>query len=479
MERSLTAQRVSGGLAVIGVGFLGLAGYGVLTEGAVAVDLGLALSPLVVASLVLFGVAYRLRAEPPAAGNTRILVWAVAGSVAVAVAADATLLRTRLFDAPVDPLLLLGGVAAVGAAGGGVAALVDARSRSAATELGRQVSELEQALSAVTGVALVRLDPEGYIVGWSEGARELTGFETEDVVGKRLDVLYPENENEDGDGTGDRSANRDLQRAIRADGLDIEGSFERADESTFDGDGTLTAMQRDGTLHGYVLVIADRTEDRERERRLERQNQQLEAYASVVSHDLRNPLNVAIGNVQMARSLDDEEPLDTAERALERMEALIEEVLVLTRQSRDVGEFDRVDLNECTEIAWSSIDAMWAEVDAGGLPTISADFERLRRLFENLFRNAIEHGGEDVHVVVGALPNDEGFFVSDDGPGIPKGRREEVFDAEYSTGSGGTGLGLAIVKGIADAHGWSVTVTDSESGGARFEFRGVQTLADV
>jgi nitrogen fixation/metabolism regulation signal transduction histidine kinase len=63
----------------------------------------------------------------------------------------------------------------------------------------------------------------------------------------------------------------------------------------------------------------------------------------------------------------------------------------------------------------------------------------------------------------------EGFYVADDGPGIPADDRETVFEQGYTTADEGTGLGLAIVDRIADGHGWEVTVTDSETGGARFE----------
>jgi signal transduction histidine kinase/PAS domain-containing protein len=66
-----------------------------------------------------------------------------------------------------------------------------------------------------------------------------------------------------------------------------------------------------------------------------------------------------------------------------------------------------------------------------------------------------------------------GFYVEDDGPGIPPGERDEVLEQGYS-GDTGTGLGLAIVDRIADAHGWAVTITDGIDGGARFEFTGVE-----
>jgi signal transduction histidine kinase len=97
----------------------------------------------------------------------------------------------------------------------------------------------------------------------------------------------------------------------------------------------------------------------------------------------------------------------------------------------------------------------------------------LQQLFENLFRNALEHGETVETVAVGALGDGPGFYVADDGVGIPESERDEVFESGYTTNEDGTGFGLAIVTDIADAHGWDVTVTESESGGARFEVRGV------
>jgi signal transduction histidine kinase len=101
-------------------------------------------------------------------------------------------------------------------------------------------------------------------------------------------------------------------------------------------------------------------------------------------------------------------------------------------------------------------------------------------------RDAVEHGstgpdsdestdcGPSVTVTVGGT--DEGFYVADDGPGIPPEEREDVFDTGYTTENGGTGLGLAIVSQIVAAHGWEITITDSDSGGARFEITGVDTI---
>ena len=109
--------------------------------------------------------------------------------------------------------------------------------------------------------------------------------------------------------------------------------------------------------------------------------------------------------------------------------------------------------------------------------TFTADETRLQRLFENLFRNALDHGGPDVTVTVGVLPDRSGFYVSDDGPGIPEDERESVLEPGYTTHEEGTGFGLAIVSEVVTAHGWEIQVTESDAGGARFEIRGVEIIS--
>jgi PAS domain S-box-containing protein len=216
---------------------------------------------------------------------------------------------------------------------------------------------------------------------------------------------------------------------------------------------------------------------RERERELSRQNERLEEFASIVSHDLRNPLSVAQGYAEM---FDEDDPSgQEVQWALERMERLTEELLTLARQGQIVGETESVAIRSAATDAWQAVSVeevtLAVEDDPG---VVEADRERLLELLENLFRNAVEHahGPDDpVTVTVGTLDGDrQGFYVADDGPGIPDDRKEQVFDQGYTTADDGTGFGLYIVETLADAHGWSVQVVDAggergESSGARFE----------
>ena len=213
---------------------------------------------------------------------------------------------------------------------------------------------------------------------------------------------------------------------------------------------------------------------RARRQAIEQQNERLEEFASTVSHDLRNPLNVAFANLDRVRQERDSEHLDSAWDALERMNQIVDETLTLARSGRTVGDLEPVDLSRLATACWRNVDTAGASIEVGDLGRVEADPDRCRHLFENLYRNAIEHGGDDVSVRVGSLA--DGFFVEDDGPGVPTEERSEVLNAGYSTTDGGSGLGLAIVRQIVEAHGWEIRVAAGVDGGARFEVTGVDVV---
>ncbi|MFP8954749.1 PAS domain S-box protein [Natrialbaceae archaeon A-arb3/5] len=224
-------------------------------------------------------------------------------------------------------------------------------------------------------------------------------------------------------------------------------------------------------VEGIVVISQDVTERKTREQDLNRQNQRLEEFASVVSHDLRNPLNVASGRLELAREQDESDHLELIADSLARMERIIDDMLWLTREGREIGSRSTVSIYDLSAQAWKHVATGEATLDRD-VPDdweVIADETRLLQLFENLVRNAVEHGGPTVTVRVGTLPDRAGFYIEDDGTGIPTAKRNRVFDAGYSTAEGGTGFGLRIVEEIVDAHGWDASVTDSTDGGTRIE----------
>ena len=210
---------------------------------------------------------------------------------------------------------------------------------------------------------------------------------------------------------------------------------------------------------------------------LKRERDRLDKFASVVSHDLRNPLNTATGRAELLAAECDSEHLPPIRRSLLRMQSLIEDLLTLAREGVSVEALTDVDLAALADEAWTTSETADATLDIDlDRFRIQADESRLRQLLENLFRNAVEHGDDSGVVTVGELPSGSGFYVEDNGSGIPESEREQVFETGYTTTDDGTGFGLSIVAEIATAHGWDVTVTDGTDGGARFEIRGVTVL---
>jgi PAS domain S-box-containing protein len=230
---------------------------------------------------------------------------------------------------------------------------------------------------------------------------------------------------------------------------------------------------------------------RSRERDLERENDRLDRFVELVSHDLRNPLNTAQLRLELARESVDSDHLDHVADAHDRMETLISDLLTLAREGESVSGTEPVDLRTLTEACWRTVETGQATLElAIEEPVVlEAERSRLSQVLENLFRNSVEHGSTDsdsqarqnsvehgpeaVTITVGALP--DGFYVEDDGPGIPPDKRDTVFDAGFSTAEQSTGFGLSIVQEIVQAHGWSVDVTGGTAGGVRFEITDVET----
>ncbi|MFC7020941.1 MULTISPECIES: sensor histidine kinase [Haloarcula] len=185
--------------------------------------------------------------------------------------------------------------------------------------------------------------------------------------------------------------------------------------------------------------------------------------ASNLAHDAKNPLNVVVGRLELMEM--DPVHADAITRSVDRIDSLLEELSTLGSVSRPVTETERVDVGDVAETVWQTLDVDDATLETDDDVTVVADPERLQTFLERLFENALEHGSEDVTVTVAAT--DSGFAVADDGPGIPADDRDHVFEQGYATTNGGEGYGLFVAATIADAHGWTLEVGESEAGGTR------------
>lgn len=322
--------------------------------------------------------------------------------------------------------------------------------------------------------AIVIANPEtGEIVDVSKAVEDFFGYTQEELRSMDIIDLHPADQQE-------------RYRQL------FETHFEHqpAVVSQFDDGSPLFAVTADGEqipieINSWTIentdsdqplfqgVFRDISERLRRQRELQHKNERLDEFAGVVSHDLRNPLNVAQSRATLLEQECESEHIDPLQTALDRMEEIVKDTLTLARNGQQVDEMESVNMVNLLGHCWKVVDTAAATLEFEDNMTIYADPNRLQRICENLFRNAIEHGGDDVTVRIGQA-DEQTIYIEDDGPGIPEDERDVVLEAGHSSTPTGTGLGLAIVQRLAEAHEWDITLTDSESGGARFEFSGVE-----
>ncbi|MFB6084052.1 MAG: ATP-binding protein [Halorientalis sp.] len=245
--------------------------------------------------------------------------------------------------------------------------------------------------------------------------------------------------------------------------------------------GTVAAVGEADDGGGWHSILLRDVTELERSRwQLEKQNDRLDQVASTISHDLRNPITVVEGNVELADIRLDQADLDTADReavdeplhaiedATGRMQDIIDDILTIAREGKTVEDTEPVSLDDVARDAWETVDTKQARLTVADDCRFQADRSKLRTIFENCFRNALDHGPADVTVEVGPTP--DGFYVADDGPGIPAEHADSVFEYGYTTSEEGTGLGLSIVRTMAESHGWTVEHDADYEEGTRFVF---------
>ncbi|MFP4625993.1 MAG: PAS domain S-box protein [Natronomonas sp.] len=232
----------------------------------------------------------------------------------------------------------------------------------------------------------------------------------------------------------------------------------------------------DPIIEGIMVNVRDVTDRKQQEQDLERQTERMEELTKFMSHDVKNQLAIIDGRLELASDEVKNENLEAARGAIDRVDEMIEKVKQLVESGAIQLDENRVSLDSMVSDCWSNVRAPESTLNLESDLEIEADNERLRSLLENLFRNAVEHGGSDVTIRVGSLEERTGFFVEDNGDGLDVDSPEQVFESGFTTSDSGTGLGLAIVKQVVDAHDWSIDVKTPADGGVRFEISDVETV---
>lgn len=312
---------------------------------------------------------------------------------------------------------------------------------------------------------LTVLDTDGTVRYQTPSIGQLLGYDQTELRGESLlGYIHPEDRQHVVD------AFRTIVAADDRTAESVEYRHETADE-TYQWVESVGASTP--TPEGYYVInTRDISTQKRREQELEAANARLEQFTRFVSHDLRNPLTIAQGYLDLAEEDAPSEHHETAAAALDRMETLIGRLLADAQGEGLTVDRQPVDLTALCETCWQHVSSGASTLEARVDQPIRADRFRLKRLLENCFQNAVEHNDGAVRISVGAL--DDGFYIADDGVGLGDADREQLFDTGYTTAETGTGFGLEIVSHVVDAHDWEITVTESDAGGVRFEITGVR-----
>lgn len=220
--------------------------------------------------------------------------------------------------------------------------------------------------------------------------------------------------------------------------------------------------------------------------RLEDAFERQRAFVADASHDLRTPLTVVRGQIEVLARQDDPSPEEIHRvaglvlQSTARMESMVEDLLLLARAESAEGlRVEEVELEPLVVGETEGLDFGNREIRVGpvtGRP-VRIDREQIARVLSNLVSNAVNHTSDGGVVEVSAVERGDSvvLLVDDDGPGVPAEDRARIFDRfarldqARTSSEGGSGLGLAIVKAIVEAHGGEVRCVGSPLGGARFE----------
>lgn len=219
-----------------------------------------------------------------------------------------------------------------------------------------------------------------------------------------------------------------------------------------------------------LWMINDITEQQKQQNKLKLQNEKLNKFSKIITHDIRNPLSIAQGYIELAMYEEDNEVhINKTHDAITRIDNIVNDMLKMIKNPNIENEIEEIHIGEISEQCWSNIQSNEQErliVNDNG--TIEANRSLLTRLLENIFKNIRKHAGNSANAYIGTTDN--GFYIEDDGVGIDDATKDKLFNQSFTTSESGLGLGLTIVKSIADTHNWDIEILDSDEGGVRFEF---------
>lgn len=347
---------------------------------------------------------------------------------------------------------------------------------------------------------LIIIDSHGIIQSFNQAAVRIFGYAPEEVIGQNVKILMPNPYRDGHDGYLKNYLDTGDKKVI---GIGREVEAQRKDGSIFSMELGVNEMSLRGQRM-FVGTIRDITERKQAETEIEDyveklkcSNQELDDFAYIASHDMKEPLRGLSNNANFLQE-DYDEILDEAGKKrlsrmaylCERMEQLVNDLLYFSRLGRQELAIQNADLNHVIHDIESMMEATLQEENARivlpqPLPSIICDLPRITEVFRNLITNAIKYNDKsekivEVGVVRANAPNsDEAasdvFYVRDNGTGIAEIFYQDIFRIfkrlnDEDDAVKGTGVGLTFVKKIIERHGGKIWLESEPGNGTCFYF---------
>lgn len=354
--------------------------------------------------------------------------------------------------------------------------------------------ELGQTILDTMLDALIVIDARGRIHGFNPAATRIFGYAPEEVIGRNISMLMPEPFRSAHDGY---LANYAATGARKIIGVGREVRGRRRNGETFPMELGVNQMRINGqtAFVGTIRDIGERKASEESVRRtmeaLRKSNRELDEFAYIASHDLKEPLRGLSNNAVFLKDdhgahldADGIRRLDRISFLAGRMEQLVNDLLYFSRLGRQDLAVQPTDLNAVVADIAAMVEAMPHDAPVrieveGPLPTIVCDRPRVTELFRNLVGNAIKYNDKpEKRIVIGCETTEDGralLRVADNGIGIEPRFHEEVFRIFKRLNTEddavkGTGVGLTFVRKIVERHGGTIRLESEPGAGTTFLF---------
>ncbi|MFH1124031.1 MAG: ATP-binding protein [Pseudomonadota bacterium] len=328
----------------------------------------------------------------------------------------------------------------------------------------------------LVGYAIIAADFDGNIIAYNEGARQIYGYEPDEIIGKEnIEIFFPE------DYFGTEKFKHIIKEIIDKERFSYEGEKLRKDGSRFPAQILFTLTKdKEGKMVGLIEIVQDLTERKRMEEKIlvSERLSTLGLFSAGISHELRNPLSIIDSSLYYLKTklkaVDEkvQAHLDRMASSMNMSLAIIDSLHNLAQMKEP--QLQRLDLISITLDAIADSKVPGTVDILRNIPEqevlVNADPGQLKMAFKNIVKNAVQAMKDQgtLEVTIKTMNGQAEISFTDTGPGIAPESLDKIFQPLFSTKARGLGIGLSIVKMIIDKHGGTIEAKSELGKGTTF-----------